>query len=524
MACRAVCLFAAGRADEAKRFADSALRQVLPAEEQARVRYSVSSMFDLSPVVRAENARAGLALPSLPAELQASLWAALYHSLSVAGYAEEALEVRGRARRAAERSGDPTSWLRFEVPEAGVLYQSFDFERALETVTDAVGRDHRGQEDARARLGHILRSWTLAALDRFDEALQVLDEEIIAAQQDRQNWALRVFETTRGRLALQMGDLAEAAVALENRFTVEEAHLIAGTLHAPAVVALGKLKIHLADETGALEVAEIAKVMLRSDTPYVRSHAAWYLALLALSQSDPMGAHVWLSSLGSDERLRIFPLYPHEITDDAERVRIAAAVGDAELAEQAVSLAQLRAEQNPGVLSCEAAAAHCRGIWNESGDDLTLAASLYKDGRRPLAYASALEDLGRVLTQHADHAAAVRALDKALTVTTEVGATWDSARIRSQLRRLGVRRRPSAVERPKTGLESLTRTEAAVARLAAEGNTDRQIAEKLFISPHTAHTHLRHIFEKLGVNSRVHLSRIMDNRYGAATKESNRDD
>ena len=86
-----------------------------------------------------------------------------------------------------------------------------------------------------------------------------------------------------------------------------------------------------------------------------------------------------------------------------------------------------------------------------------------------------------------------------------------------------MRRRPSAVERPKTGLQSLTRTEVAVARLAAEGNTDRQIAEKLFISPHTAHTHLRHIFEKLGVNSRVHLSRIMDNRYGAATKESNRD-
>ena len=523
VACRAVCLFAAGRADEAKRFADSALAQALPAEEQARVRYSVSSMFDLSPVVRAENARAGLAIPSLPAELQASLSASLYHSLSVAGYAEEALEVRGDARRAAERSTDPASWLRFGVPDAGVQYQSLEFERSLETVTDAVGRDHRGREDPRARLGQILRSWTLAALDRFDEAAQMLNVEVIAAQQDRQNWALRVFETTRGRLALQMGDLSEAAVALENRFTLEEAHLIAGTLHAPAVVALGKLKIHLADETGALEVAEIAKAMLNSDTPYVRYHAAWYLALFSLSQSDPMGAHVWLSSLGGDERLKMFPLYPHEVTDDAEQVRIATAVGDAELAEHAISLAQRRANKNPGVLSCQAAVAHCRGIWNESGHHLRLAASLYNDGKRPLAYASALEDLGRVLTQHGDNAGAVNALDKALTVTTEVGAFWDSARVRSRLRRLGVRHRPSAVERPKTGLESLTRAEAAVARLAAEGNTDRQIAEKLFISPHTAHTHLRHIFEKLGVNSRVHLSRIIDNRYGAPAAEPNRD-
>ena len=509
VACRAVCLFAAGRADEAKRFADSALRQVLPTEEQARVRYTVSSMFDLSPVVRAENARAGLALPSLPVDLRAALSATLYHSLSVAGFGDEAQEVRESARRAAGRSNDPTSWLRFEVPEAGVLYQSLDFGRALETVTNAVGRDHRGQEDARGRLGHILRSWTLAALDRFDEALQGLNEEIVAAQQDRQNWALRVFETTRGRLALQMGDLSEAAVGLENRFTLKDAHLIAGTLHAPAVVALGKLKLHLADLPGAIEVAEIAKVMLHSDAPYVRYHAAWYLALLALSQSDPMEAHGWLSCLGAEERFTMFPLYPHEVTDDAERVRIASAVGDAELARQAVLLAQRRADQNPDVRSCAAAAAHCRGIWNESADDLTIAASMYNDGKRPLAYASALEDLGRVLTERGDNLRSVKVLDQALVVTTEVGATWDSARIRSRLRRLGVRRRPSAVERPKTGLESLTRTEVAVARLAAEGNTDRQIAEKLFISPHTAHTHLRHIFEKLGVNSRVHLGRVL---------------
>ncbi len=219
----------------------------------------------------------------------------------------------------------------------------------------------------------------------------------------------------------------------------------------------------------------------------------------------------------------MFPLFPHEVTDDAERVRIAAAVGNAELADQAVSLAQRRADRNPGVRSCQAAVAHCRGIWNESGDDLTLAASLYDDGKRPLAYASALEDLGRVLTQHADNAGAAKALEKALAVTTGVGATWDSARIPSRLRQLGIRRRPATVHRPKTGLQSLTKTEAAVARLAAEGNTDRQIAKNLFISPHTAHTHLRHIFEKLGVNSRVHLSRLVDNRPGDATKESNRE-
>jgi DNA-binding CsgD family transcriptional regulator len=512
VACRAVCLFAAGRADEGKRFADSALRQVLPAEAEARVRFSIASMFDISPEIRAENARAGLALPSLSTDLNASLWSALYHSLSVAGHAEEALGVEASAREAAYASSDPASWLRFEVPEAGMRYQALDFERALDIVNTAVRRDHAGQEDARARLSHVLRSWVLATLDRFDEVLQELDEGIAAAQQDRQNWALRVFETTRGRLSLQMGDLTEAGAALEGRFALDEAHLIAGTLHAPAVVALGKLKIHTRDEVGALEVGEIAKVMYQSDTPFVKRHAMWYLALLSLSQGDPMGAHVWLCSLGMEERLGVFPLYPHEVTDDAELVRIAAAVGDEELADCVISMAQRRAELNPSVLSCSSALAHCRGIWGESVDELRIAATLYKKGPRPLAQASALEDLGMILVQHKDSAGAIDAFDEALTLTTAAGADWDASRIRARLRRLGVRRRPSRADRPKTGLESLTDTEAKVARLAAEGNTDKQIAEKLFISPHTAHTHLRHTFEKLGINSRVHLSRFIDTR------------
>ena len=101
---RVVSLFAAGLAEEGKRFADSALRQAMTAEEEARVRLSVAGMFDLSPEVRAESARAGLALPSLSTDLRAELWAALYHSLSVAGRKEEALDIEPSAREAAYAS------------------------------------------------------------------------------------------------------------------------------------------------------------------------------------------------------------------------------------------------------------------------------------------------------------------------------------------------------------------------------------------------------------------------------------
>jgi len=506
---RVVSLFAAGLAEEGRQFADSALREAMPPEEEARVRASVASMFDLSPEVRAENARAGLALPSLSADLRAELWGALYHSLSVAGRRDEALEVEPSAREAAYASTSEVCRFMFELPESGLAYQLLDFGRALEILLSAERRELSGQGDAQARLAHMLRSWILAASDRYEDALAAIEAGVIAAQRDRQNWALRVFETTRGRQMLQMGQFAEAAIALEGRFTLAEAHLIAGALHAPSVVSLGLLKIHTADKSGALEVAEIAKIMLQARAPGVRHQAMWYLALLALSEGDPMRAHGWLSFFGHEERLSMFPLYPHEVVYDAERVRIATAVGDEELAFHGISIAERRARLNPDVASCAAAAAHTRGIWSDSAEDLKRAVSIYRGGPRPLAYASALEDLGRVLAQRRDNAAAIAALDEALKILVRVGAGWDAARVRGRLRRLGVRRRSAKVDRPKTGWDALSEIESVVVNLAAQGCTNQEIADKLFISPHTVDSHLRQIFGKLGVNSRVHLTRLV---------------
>ena len=79
----------------------------------------------------------------------------------------------------------------------------------------------------------------------------------------------------------------------------------------------------------------------------------------------------------------MFPLYPHEVAYDAERVRIAAAVGDEELAEHGILIAERRASLNPDVPSCAAAAAHARGIWNDSAEDLVRAVSLYRDRTSP---------------------------------------------------------------------------------------------------------------------------------------------
>jgi DNA-binding CsgD family transcriptional regulator len=62
-------------------------------------------------------------------------------------------------------------------------------------------------------------------------------------------------------------------------------------------------------------------------------------------------------------------------------------------------------------------------------------------------------------------------------------------------------------DRPLLGLASLTDTERSVAGLVAEGLTNRQIAERVIISRHTVDFHLRSIFRKVGVGSRVELAR-----------------
>jgi DNA-binding CsgD family transcriptional regulator len=61
-------------------------------------------------------------------------------------------------------------------------------------------------------------------------------------------------------------------------------------------------------------------------------------------------------------------------------------------------------------------------------------------------------------------------------------------------------------KRPTHGWKSLTPTEVRVTELVADGLTNRQIGQKLFISPRTIQTHLSHVFTKLGVSTRAELA------------------
>jgi DNA-binding CsgD family transcriptional regulator len=60
-----------------------------------------------------------------------------------------------------------------------------------------------------------------------------------------------------------------------------------------------------------------------------------------------------------------------------------------------------------------------------------------------------------------------------------------------------------------TAWSTLTEAERTLSVLVAKGMTNRQVAARLFISRHTVDAHLRHIFRKLGINSRVGLAHLV---------------
>jgi DNA-binding CsgD family transcriptional regulator len=77
--------------------------------------------------------------------------------------------------------------------------------------------------------------------------------------------------------------------------------------------------------------------------------------------------------------------------------------------------------------------------------------------------------------------------------------------------------RPAVNSHPTIGWEGLRASELGIAGLVADGLTNREIATRLFVSPHTVDFHLRQIFRKLSITSRVALTRLVVEHSSAST-------
>lgn len=121
--------------------------------------------------------------------------------------------------------------------------------------------------------------------------------------------------------------------------------------------------------------------------------------------------------------------------------------------------------------------------------------------RLPFALGCHLLVKGRVLRRARQKRAAADALDEARAIFERLGTPAWSARARVESERIGFRR---------AAPRGLTESERRVAQLVATGLTNRQVAERLFISPKTVEANLGRAYVKLGIRSRAELGARLD--------------
>ena len=190
-------------------------------------------------------------------------------------------------------------------------------------------------------------------------------------------------------------------------------------------------------------------------------------------------------------------------------VRLALASGERERA-QTVAAAVAEIAEQQDVPSLAGAALHCRGLADGDAEVLRAAATAYSQGPRPLELALASEDAGAAFARQGDTGRARGLLEQAAAIYERLGAARDLARAEAVFRAAGIHRgRRVTRGRPQAGWQSLTPTERSVADLVAQGLTNPQIGDRLFISRRTVQAHLAHVFAKLDLTSRAQLAALV---------------
>ena len=141
----------------------------------------------------------------------------------------------------------------------------------------------------------------------------------------------------------------------------------------------------------------------------------------------------------------------------------------------------------------------------ERSETLSAALAVLESSPARLERARVLVDLGATLRAAGQRTAAREPLLDGLALAARCGALALERRARAELAAIGVR--PRTTER--SGEDSLTPSERRVAELAATGDTNRQIAQTLFVTEKTVETHLGRAFRKLDISSRRQLPDVL---------------
>ncbi len=159
---------------------------------------------------------------------------------------------------------------------------------------------------------------------------------------------------------------------------------------------------------------------------------------------------------------------------------------------------QLRLAHVWGTPGAIGTALRVRGELFGAAEDLTDAVGLLERSSMRMQHARALLAHGRRLRLDRRPTEAREPLREALALATRCGSPALAAEARTELGAAGARPRTAALQGP----EALTPSERRVAALAADGQTNREIAQALFVTPKTVEVHLSAAYRKLGIASR----------------------
>jgi len=399
-----------------------------------------------------------------------------------------------------------------------------------DSITGAAERVESNRSEAAALVdslsdGELARHLEAAAwlagvelyLDRYAEADAHANRALAVARATGQGELFLLLVATLGGVWRQRGKLAEAGELLDGG--IEAARLL-GNTHAlvwtllsrsAAALRMGNVELALATAQESVDLSQDA------DSNFHSAEAAADLAAALLETGRPERAvEVLLGSAGGEELVLIAgsprARYLEVLTrcwlalDRHAEAKRAAASAQAWASAVRLPMAAVWADRAAAAVELDAGD-HARAA------ERALASAAAADGvGAPIEAALSRTLAARALAQTGEGDRAATELQRAAGEFEAHGALRYRNEAERELRKLGhpIHRRTRPGKTDGTGIDSLTERELQVARLVVDRKTNPEIAAELFLSQKTVETHLRNIFRKINVSSRVALARAVE--------------
>lgn len=491
-------LWAGGRGDLARQ-ATLALSPHLAQDDRARAllaiaRAQTESSFDEA-ITTVDEA---LALPDVSRSTRAELYAV--RALNAANKADAADLRRSLAdaRAVADPAEDSRALATIDATESVFEFYNEHWDRSLELIAQAF--HHAQRAGMRPNLWMPEGLWPAFVRNSIgapDSALRLIDTGLEEAAAARSKPTEAFWMMVRARVLHDAGRLDDARLQAETVLNLAAELGLGDFANATAGVVLFKVALHVGDL--ALIDSTRPVVQALADGAALTRAGRWALAVEAADAGRMSDAYE-LSTLAICSLREPIPSMsqPVDFADDLILADILLAAGNEDALATLADVVTVRAEENPSYPFAAAIRDAVLARIQGNHDLLDAAVERLRSISRPLVLARVLE---RCQLLCDDDERARRALEEALRIYQEHGASRDASRVLAALRARGVRRRPGQATRT----DLLSTREAQVLEHLVRGATTQQIASALFVSPHTVVSHVRHIYAKLGVNSRKAL-------------------